>query len=104
MNRNGFSDYVESTADSLNSTETFVSSVLNRHSELVAPVVTPRFVPTCDQELMLGLGEIAKKYDVRVHSHLAETIPEVIKDYKLTNSQLAKTILELRSDNCYGKK
>ena len=78
MNGNGFSDYVETTADSLNDTRLFVAGVLNRKSDLVDPVVTPRFVPTCDHELRLGLGEIAKKYDTRVHSHLAETVPEVL--------------------------
>ena len=82
MNRNGFSGYVEQTADSLNDTRLFVTGLLGRKSDLVDPVVTPRFVPTCDQELMLGLGEIAKTYDVRVHSHLAETVPEVNEQIK----------------------
>ena len=47
---------------------------------LVAPVVTPRFAPNCDQELLIGLGDITKKYEsegLRVQTHLSECLPEV---------------------------
>jgi cytosine/adenosine deaminase-related metal-dependent hydrolase len=47
---------------------------------LVFPVITPRFVPNCDQELLEGLGDLVKKYDVRVQTHLSECWPEVIKN------------------------
>ena len=64
MNRFG-NGYQESTTNSLKETETFVTNILQRKSQLVHPVVTPRFAPTCDQELLMGLGDIAKRYDVR---------------------------------------
>ena len=64
MNRNG-DGYQEATADSLRETEVFVANTLQSRSELVSPVVTPRFAPSCDQELLAGLGDIAKKYNVR---------------------------------------
>ena len=64
MNCNG-NGYQETTSNSLNETELFVTSTLNRRSRLVQPIITPRFAPTCDEELLMGLGDIAKKYDVR---------------------------------------
>ncbi|KUF89617.1 DNA-directed RNA polymerase [Phytophthora nicotianae] len=36
----------------------------------------PRFVPTCSLQLMKGLGALAKKYDVHVQSHIAESKDE----------------------------
>ncbi len=78
MNRNGFAEYVESTtSDSLNETELFLGGVASRKSRLVEATVMPRFAVSCDRELMTGLGSLAKKFDVRIHTHLAETKPEV---------------------------
>ena len=66
MNRNGAVGYEETTADSLNETEVFVGNTLNRGSKLVSPIVTPRFAPSCDRQLLVGLGDIANKYNVRL--------------------------------------
>ena len=43
----------------------------------VAPVITPRFVPTCSPALLDGLGALAEERDVRVQSHLAEAHDQV---------------------------
>lgn len=43
----------------------------------VKPILTPRFVPTCSEELMKGLGRLASKYGVPVQSHLSENKDEV---------------------------
>ena len=64
MNRHG-NGYQETTSDSLNDTNLFVSGTLKRNSKLVLPIVTPRFAPSCDEELLVGLGDIANKYNVR---------------------------------------
>lgn len=42
------------------------------------PIITPRFLPSCSDELMLGLSKIRKQYDLPVQSHLDEN-PEEIK-------------------------
>ena len=74
MNRFG-NGYQETTSDSINDTNLFVSSTLQRNSDLVLPIVTPRFAPSCDEELMVGLGEIAKKYNVRyVNQNLVSSL------------------------------
>ncbi|WP_066397623.1 guanine deaminase [Neobacillus mesonae] len=39
----------------------------------VYPVVTPRFIPSCTDEALKGLGELAAKYDTYVQSHCSES-------------------------------
>ena len=78
MNRNGFGGYVERSAkDSLDETRTYLGGVTSKKLRLVEPTVVPRFAISCDKALMIGLGEIAEEYGARIHTHLAETKPEV---------------------------
>ncbi|KAF8636230.1 hypothetical protein AX17_003716 [Amanita inopinata Kibby_2008] len=83
--------YVESDAPTaLASARSFIRSCremvahLPEHRRLVEPVVTPRFVPTCSDELLRGLGELARgdggggiDGPVRVQSHMAESEDQV---------------------------
>lgn len=39
----------------------------------VYPVVTPRFIPSCTDEALKGLGELAAKHDTHVQSHCSES-------------------------------
>ncbi|KAI9512412.1 Metallo-dependent hydrolase [Russula earlei] len=71
--------YVEPThIESLASARSFIDRVaafishIPDHARLVEPVLTPRFVPTCSDALLQGLGDLAAKTGVRVQSHLAE--------------------------------
>jgi guanine deaminase len=43
----------------------------------VAPIITPRFIPSCSDELMRSLSEIQKKYGVPMQSHLSENLAEM---------------------------
>ncbi|KAF8460497.1 hypothetical protein BDZ91DRAFT_773034 [Kalaharituber pfeilii] len=45
---------------------------------LIKAVITPRFGPTCSWELLCELGKLARKYDVFVQSHAAESVDEVM--------------------------
>ncbi|RLN47247.1 hypothetical protein BBJ28_00023407, partial [Nothophytophthora sp. Chile5] len=77
MDRNAPESYVSpSTAKCLEDAEEFVKYTLAKQNELVRPVVTPRFIPTCSPELLQGLGALAAKYDVHVQSHIAESHDE----------------------------
>ena len=76
--------YVESSAiSSLRSAEEFIDNCRNLvssyepHRRLVEPVITPRFVPTCSDDLLQGLGKLARDKGVRIQSHLAEAHEEV---------------------------
>ena len=84
MNLSLFPNYVEdSVQDSLEAARSFIGQCnaltahLPSHRRLVEPVVTPRFVPTCTDELLSGLGKIAEETGVRIQSHLAEAQDQV---------------------------
>ncbi|KAH7908832.1 Metallo-dependent hydrolase [Hygrophoropsis aurantiaca] len=71
--------YVESSSeDSLASAQKFVAECRNLvsqfppHRRLVEPVITPRFIPTCSNDLLSGLGALSEKESLRIQSHLAE--------------------------------
>lgn len=73
------STYIELThSESIASAHSFINRVkaltshLPDHARLVEPVLTPRFVPTCSDALLQGLGELSEQTGVRVQSHLAE--------------------------------
>ncbi|MBP3756972.1 MAG: amidohydrolase family protein [Prevotella sp.] len=44
---------------------------------LVRPIITPRFVPSCTPELLKACGELARKYQLPVQSHLSENTSEI---------------------------
>jgi len=54
-----------------------VQYVRSLRTELVQPVISPRFIPTCTPELLQGLGKLARKYDCHVQSHLSESHDEM---------------------------
>jgi guanine deaminase len=76
--------YVETSVDaSLDSARSFISRCralvedFLPHERLVEPVLTPRFVPTCSDELLQGLGQLSENEDLKIQSHLAEAYDEV---------------------------
>lgn len=75
MDRNSPDDYIETTEQSYNDTVEFVH--LCGKDEIVQPTITPRFVPTCTPELMQKLGDLAKKEDVHIQSHVSENKDEI---------------------------
>ncbi len=44
--------------------------------DLVLPIITPRFIPACTDELLVGLGSLATETGVRVQTHCSESIWE----------------------------
>ena len=45
--------------------------------QLVKPILTPRFTPSCSNELMAALGKLAAERDLPVQSHLSENTGEI---------------------------
>lgn len=41
------------------------------------PILTPRFIPSCSDALMRGLGELQRFYELPVQSHLSENLSEI---------------------------
>lgn len=76
MDRNCAPSVTEETDKSLLETEEFILRNKDR-SELVKPIITPRFLPTCTDKMLNELGLLAQKYQIPVQSHLNENLSEV---------------------------
>lgn len=76
MDRNSPDFLIETTENSLKDTEEILMEYSNKY-DLVKPIITPRFVPTCTEELMYGLGKLAEKYNTKIQSHLCENKDEI---------------------------
>lgn len=74
MDRNSPDFYIEETEKSIEETEAFIEALSDFKN--IRPIITPRFVPSCTERLMKKLGDLAEKYDVKIQSHLSESIPE----------------------------
>ncbi len=66
----------ETAEESIKTTEEFIQEVISiqdNYKQKVYPVITPRFIPTCTNESLKGLGELAKTYDVHIQTHVSES-------------------------------
>lgn len=72
MDRNGAPGVLEETTeDSMRDTLRWLDACQDlRH---IKPILTPRFTPSCTNELMAFLGKLAAERDLPVQSHLSET-------------------------------
>lgn len=65
-----------STETALEDTEAFILAVkelAKTTKQGVYPVVTPRFIPSCTDDALKGLGELAAKHDTHIQSHCSES-------------------------------
>ncbi|OCK73284.1 guanine deaminase [Lepidopterella palustris CBS 459.81] len=46
-------------------------------AELVAPIITPRFAPSCTAECLSALGELHRETGVHCQTHISENKPEI---------------------------
>lgn len=77
MDRNGGENLQEESAKkSIEDTLSWLSTVEGKY-KYVKPILTPRFIPSCSDELMKELGDIAAKKNLRIQSHLSENPSEV---------------------------
>ena len=76
MDRNSPDNYIEKTDDAIKNAAEFVDNFSG--NDLVQPIVTPRFVPTCTPELMKSLNGITKKHPgILIQSHVCENEGEI---------------------------
>ena len=77
MDRNSPDSLVEgSAAASIRSTVAWLEGSAGKY-EHVKPILTPRFIPSCTDELMQELKIIQERFDLPVQSHLSENPSEV---------------------------
>ena len=74
MDRNGGENYQETTQESMDETVKWIEQCNFEH---VKPVITPRFTPTCTNELMAFLGKLAAEKNLPIQSHLSENTGEI---------------------------
>ena len=65
-----------STNQALRDTEKWILET-KEHYKHVKPILTPRFIPSCTDDLMYGLARLREKYDLPVQSHLSENFSEI---------------------------
>ncbi|MFD5021904.1 guanine deaminase [Paenibacillus sp. NPDC058367] len=64
------------TDTAIKDTEEFILAVkelAKSTKQGIYPVVTPRFIPSCTNEALQGLGDLAAKYDTHIQSHCSES-------------------------------
>lgn len=66
----------ESAEYSANMTLEWLNSIC-RKFERTRPIITPRFIPSCTDELMEKLKDIRRTYNFPVQSHLSENLGEI---------------------------
>jgi guanine deaminase len=77
MDRNSHRDLQEQdTQSSAKATVAWLEACTGRF-EHVRPILTPRFIPACSDDLMRRLREIQEKYHLPLQSHLSENKGEV---------------------------
>ena len=78
MDRNAPDNLREGKArEAAEATEGWLEAVAARNYENTAPILTPRFVPSCSNELLERLGKLQRRYGLPVQSHLSENPAEV---------------------------
>lgn len=77
MDRDAPDDLREESAEiSVRETSAWIAAV-NDKFQNTKPILTPRFIPSCTDELMEKLGKIRSEYDLPVQSHLSENQGEI---------------------------
>ena len=74
MDRNGGVNLQETTEESIKSTLEWLDECKFKN---IKPIITPRFTPSCTNELMEALGKIAKERNLPIQSHLSENTGEI---------------------------
>lgn len=75
MDRNCPDFYIEKNGKE--ETLRFIEECQKRNYKFVKPIITPRFTISCTDEYMKYMGELAKKYNIAVQSHLSENFGEI---------------------------
>ena len=75
MDRNSPDSLRETTADAIEDELKFLDKVSEYRN--VKSIVTPRFIPSCSDELLSALGSISKEHNLPVQTHLDENPGEI---------------------------
>lgn len=77
MDRNGVPELQEKdAATSSHDTKEWITQSLQSFS-YTKPILTPRFIPSCSDELMRKIKELQNRFHLPVQSHLSENLSEI---------------------------
>lgn len=78
MDRNA-PDYLleKDAAASAAETVEWIRDVVHKKYKRTKPILTPRFIPSCTDELLEDIKKIQMRYDLPVQSHLSENLGEI---------------------------
>ena len=74
MDRDAPSPLVEMS--SYEDTRRWLNETIGKYKN-TKPIITPRFIPSCSDELMYKLGDLVYEHDVPLQSHLSENLSEI---------------------------
>jgi guanine deaminase len=77
MDRNAPDYYIETSESCCADTMDFVQKLMSRNDPLITPCITPRFAPSCTDDTMIYLANLAKERNLPIQSHLSETPAEL---------------------------
>ncbi len=63
----------ESPSSGVAASRASVEAIRALACDRVQPIITPRFIPACSDELLQGLGDLAAELSVRVQTHCSES-------------------------------
>ena len=76
MDRNGGVDLQEETQESIDETLRWLEAC---HFEHIKPMITPRFTPSCTNELMAALGKIATEQELPAVYKLVDETNQIVR-------------------------
>ena len=76
MNRNCPPVLCEDSEQSLLDTRRWLDAARNRYQN-ITPIITPRFLPSCTEDLLTELSAICEEEQLPVQSHLSENLLEI---------------------------
>lgn len=76
MDRNSPDYLCETTEQSVLSTLEWLASTHGKYQR-TRSIITPRFIPSCSEELLKALASLCKKFKLPVQSHLSENLGEI---------------------------
>ncbi|MBP7965081.1 MAG: guanine deaminase [Paludibacteraceae bacterium] len=76
MNRNCPDELCETVEDAMADARELMDN-WDKKDNLVRPILTPRFIPSCTPEMLKVLGDFAMSHNLKVQSHLSENKGEI---------------------------
>lgn len=79
--------------DALTKTKETIQHIndLDSDHDLIMPIVTPRFAPSCTKDCLSRLGKLAKENDLPIQTHISESVDEIALVKKLFPEQASYT-------------